>query len=40
MYKAYEEKSYGELKALIEGQTVIPEKLFSEMLAKIYKRQK
>lgn len=40
VYKAYEEKSYGELKALIEGQSAIPEKLFSEMLAKIYKRQK
>ena len=40
VYKKYEEESYQNLKAIIEGQKVLPQELFSSMLAKIYKRQK
>lgn len=40
VFKTYEEKSYQELSALIAGQQVLPQALFMEMLAKIYKRSK
>ena len=40
VYHAYEDKAYGELSALIQGQTALPQGLFMDMLSKIYKRSK
>ena len=38
-YKKYEEDSYVKLKQAIEKQKLLPQALFGEMLAKIYKRR-
>lgn len=40
VYQEYEQKSYEELSALIRGQELLPQALFGDMLAKIYKRVK
>ena len=40
VYQEYERTSYGELVALIEGQDLLPQALFMDMLKKIYKRVK
>eukprot|EP01104_Vermistella_antarctica_P000832 TRINITY_DN10933_c0_g1_i1.p1 TRINITY_DN10933_c0_g1~~TRINITY_DN10933_c0_g1_i1.p1 ORF type:complete len:378 (-),score=96.35 TRINITY_DN10933_c0_g1_i1:118-1197(-) len=38
LFRAYEDKSYVELKTLIEGQTTLPQDVFLNLLTKIYKR--
>lgn len=40
VFLEYEQRSYEELSALIQGQTALPQALFMEMLKKIYKRSK
>ncbi len=40
VFKDYEQESYNELSALIQGQSALPQALFMDMLKKIYKRSK
>ncbi len=40
IYAQYEERSFKELSALINGQKVVPKAVFDDLLAKIYKRAK
>jgi farnesyl diphosphate synthase len=39
-FREYEAESYERLKAMIHDQTLVPPKVFTHLLDKIYKRQK
>jgi farnesyl diphosphate synthase len=39
-FEAYEAESHARLSATIEEQSLLPKRVFTSLLAKIYKRQK